>query len=521
MSGTKNKSSGAPAGGSARSKLSRRDVLLRGASLGVISGIAWPAHWDETAAASSSSPVLIDPSARLSVASEIDSKVELESSDQRLVDGFKWAKKQALAYVFSGDPVGPWYEAALPGRQAFCMRDVSHQSTGAQVLGLAAFNKNMLRKFALNIASSRDWCSYWEINKDDKPAPVDYRDDRDFWYCLPANFDVLNCCYQQYLWTADPEYISDPIFLNFYDRSVLEYVKRWDKDGDGIPESYKEYGFRGLGTYDEDLDLHPLIGDDLVAAQYAAFVAYSSIQRLRRNDVAAREYQLRAAYLRAIYNSTWWNVDRQEYYNLLLQDWSFIRDPGDWVNLTLWFGMTEEGHKTERAFLSLQANQPFNVEGKSYIPEIAYRYGYNEYAYSTLLELMNPGLKRREYPEVSYSAIRTVAAGLMGISPDAPTRTVQTVANLTQATGWASLKNVPVFQNTISVKQVGSSETTLTNVSGPGLTWKVVFPGHSGPLYVNGLAMQPRDAILPGGRMCSSLTLPVWAKESVTVTVQK
>lgn len=55
----------------------------------------------------------------------------------------------ALSYVHDGsDPVGYWYEAALPQREAFCMRDVSHQSVGAQILGLAEHNKNMFGKFA-------------------------------------------------------------------------------------------------------------------------------------------------------------------------------------------------------------------------------------------------------------------------------------------------------------------------------------------------------------------------------------
>ena len=56
------------------------------------------------------------------------SKLELDSSDARLVEGFLRAKHQATAYVFNNDPVGPWYEAAEPGREAFCMRDVAHQS---------------------------------------------------------------------------------------------------------------------------------------------------------------------------------------------------------------------------------------------------------------------------------------------------------------------------------------------------------------------------------------------------------
>ena len=42
--------------------------------------------------------------------------------------GFAWAKEQALAYSHEGDLVGEWYEAALPDRQAFCMRDVAHHA---------------------------------------------------------------------------------------------------------------------------------------------------------------------------------------------------------------------------------------------------------------------------------------------------------------------------------------------------------------------------------------------------------
>src|SRR5690242_10389687 len=120
------------------------------------------------------------------------SPLELRSSDTRLVQAFDWARKEALSYVFDGDPVGPWYEAALPGRRAFCMRDVSHQAAGAQALGLAGYTHNMLRRFAENISASKDWCSYWEINYLNKAAPVDFINDQKFWYNLPANFDVLD-----------------------------------------------------------------------------------------------------------------------------------------------------------------------------------------------------------------------------------------------------------------------------------------------------------------------------------------
>ena len=60
------------------------------------------------------------------------------STDKHLDNTYNWARKMALSYAHDGtDPVGYWYEAALPQRETFCMRDVSHQSVGAQILGLS------------------------------------------------------------------------------------------------------------------------------------------------------------------------------------------------------------------------------------------------------------------------------------------------------------------------------------------------------------------------------------------------
>ncbi len=59
-----------------------------------------------------------------------ESPLALASSDAQLVEAFSWASRQASAYAFEGDAVGAWFEAALPGREAFCMRDVAHQAMG-------------------------------------------------------------------------------------------------------------------------------------------------------------------------------------------------------------------------------------------------------------------------------------------------------------------------------------------------------------------------------------------------------
>jgi hypothetical protein len=439
--------------------------------------------------------------------------VSFESSDRPLARGFQWAKNQALAYVFTGDAVGDWYEASLPGRQAFCMRDVSHQSLGAQVLGLAPLTRNMLHKFAENIADSRDWCSYWEIDKSNRPAPVDYKNDKDFWYNLPANFDILTCCYRQYVWTRDVSYIRDPAFLNFYDRTVSDYVKRWDKDGDGVPESYKRYGHRGIGSYDEDLDSHVLVGADLVAAQAAAYRAYAAIQDLRNNPSAAAEYRGKADKLKAWFNDKWWDERNQNFYRAMNQDRAFVSRRSGSIS-ELWFGISEPGVKTERALDGLQAD---NIEVRSYFPEIAYRYGRNEFAYAALTALTDPALKRREYPEVSFAVIGAIAEGLMGIRPDCASRVVETLPHLTPRTEWAALRNVPVFENEITVRHVGLAESTFTNSRGPDIQWKASFPGTRAALLVDGRKQNATSSRTPEGLSEAYVLLRVNRGQSRTV----
>jgi hypothetical protein len=445
-------------------------------------------------------------------------RVSLESSDSHLLDGFNWAKSQALSYVFTGDPVGPWYEAALPGRSAFCMRDVSHQSIGAQVLGLAAYNHNMLRKFALSIAASRDWCGFWEIDKYDRPAPVDYKSDADFWYNLPANFDVLNACYQVYLWTGDKTYIEDPAFINFYRRTLDDYIRKWDKDGDGIPESYPQYGSRGIGSYNEESKAHIKVGCDLVAAEYAAYQVCSRIERLRNNAAEADACARKAAVLRNVFDEKWWDKTREVFHTAWLADGSMDFQMSS-SSFPLWFGIIGPGPKLERE-LDLVTHLPATgVEEMSYIPEIAYKYGRDERAYAILLALMDPGLKRREYPEVSFSVIRTIAVGVMGIEPDAAEQVVATRPSLTRETEWVRIKNVPVFQNEISVLHTGLASSIFINQSGPAIKWKAAFPGRPATLMVDGRAVASTVEMDPAGHPVSYVMVEVGPGEQKSVRV--
>ena len=461
-----------------------------------------------------------------------ESKLVLESSDTRLVQSFDWAKKQALAFAFEGDPVGDWYEAALPGRRAFCMRDTSHQAMGAHALGLARYNHNMLRRFAENISEARDWCSLWEIDGNNRPAHADYRNDSDFWYNLPANFDVVAACYRMYLWSGDMTYINDPVFLNFYDRTMTDYIDRWDLNLDKVMKRQRimnqktndadsKFGpARGIPGYNEE-NGDFVVGIDLLATQYRAYLAYARIQEVRGNMDVARLYLKRAADLKAFVNREWWDEKNQSFYDRLGTDYRLIgRKDTFWNIAELYWTVAEDGPKAKAAVNAIveqiKRNPSIAVETQSHHAEILYRYGVPDVAYLQMMDLARQDRSRREYPEVSYSVIGAIVTGLMGVSVD-PVVTgkesdlleyfgdqfVMTVPQLTNQTAWAELRNLPIRANEVSVRHEGLRKTIFTNQSGPTLIWRAALPGSFEALLVNGKRVKATRQKLPLGRQIS------------------
>jgi hypothetical protein len=451
------------------------------------------------------------------------SPLEFESSDAKLTAAFVWAKAQALDYAFPAsthdDPVGDWYEAALPSRFAFCMRDVSHQATGAQVLGLGAFNLNMLGKFARGISPARDFCSYWEIDKWDRPAPVDYKNDKDFWYNLPANFDVLDACWRQYLWTGNRAYIEDPAFLDFYGLTVNEFIRAWDKDGDGVPEHRKEYGNRGLGGYDEGAySDRTLNGADLLAVEARAFDSYAEILAHRGDSAAAESLRRRAAGIRERFTGYWWSESRRQFADFALEDGKLVFEDMFWGGVfPLYFGIIPAGERRDATLGRILAGEPEGIEVESYLPEIFYRYGEDDAAYDEILRLSDPAKKRREYPEVPFALIGAVATGLMGLEPDARTLTVATRSRLAAKTEWAELRNVPVFDNAIDIRHDGRLGTSVAVRSGGNVVWKAVVEGRWKELMVDGTARKALQGEDEAGRPVSWVMVKLAAGEKAVV----
>jgi hypothetical protein len=470
-------------------------------------------------------PLALVPPSGFKPAARPASPLALETPDARLAAAFAWAKGQALDYVFPaavhGDPVGDWYEAALPSRFAFCMRDVSHQATGAQALGLAAFNRNMLGKFSRAISPSRDFCSSWEIDKWDRPAPVDYKNDRDFWYNLTANFDVLDACWRQFLWSGDRAYVDDPAFLEFYRRTVEDYVRAWDKDGDGIPEHRPEYGHRGLGGYDEGpFSDEALYAADLVAAMARAFDSYAGLLEVGGGPGspigALRE---RAAGPRKMYEESWWSEERGRYADGRVQGGALVYQDLIWNGVfPLYFGFIPAGPRREATLRRIAEADPEGIEIESYLPEVLYRYGADEAAYARILGLTDPAKERRDYPEVPFAVIGAVATGLMGLEPDAAHRTVATRSRLTGATPWAALRSLPVFDGLVDVRHDGRRRSTLAVRSGGPIAWEAVIEGAWDELEVDGRARKAERGADEAGRPISWVTVDLTPGGQATVS---
>ncbi|MEO6707579.1 MAG: hypothetical protein ABIN04_17200 [Ginsengibacter sp.] len=419
--------------------------------------------------------------------------IAFKSSDTAMQNAFNEAKAMALHYKGKpGDPVGPWYEAALPGRDAFCMRDISHQCIGAEILGLSKENKNMFTLFAKNISKSKDWCSYWEINKYGKPAPVDYKNDKEFWYNLNANFDLLYACLRLYLWTGDKTYINSPVFKNFYEKSTNEYIDKWVLHADSLllrpahPNALEPFNFekfdkyrRGLESYYEDIT-NLKMGIDLVAAIYRGLMSYSHILKLNGDTEKAEYYEKKAQPYQQKIEQDWWDNTDSLYKSYYTWDGKFGK--GNAEVFLLWFDALKDSMRTRKTIENL-ISEDSKIERESYLPVILYKYGFWKQAYDHTIHLASPTTKRREYPEASYAAIEGIVQGLMGIEPDAENNRVTTFYR-SQNGKISELDNLPVLNTFISIKHE-SKKTYFYNEGKLPVNWRAVFAGKYEFIIVN------------------------------------
>ncbi len=420
---------------------------------------------------------------------ENDGNLYFTSSNKELESAFDWAKNKALSYAHdSQDPVGFWYEAALPNREAFCMRDVSHQTIGAEILGLSKHNHDMLVKFAKNISKQRDYCSYWEINRYNKPATIDYENDTDFWYNLPANFDMVYNSYRLYKWTGNKDYLENEDLQNFYELSLSTYVDHEDLGSKEVLNrnrsihlakdlSSTRFGKnRGIPTYNEGGRGETFLGIDMTASLIAAYNAYYEMFELKGESVKATEIRTKLEREQAFLDDFWWDDEKEAYRSIWYEDDTFdyfmIGENQAFLHYLIYFDVVTDADKLEKIVRDYDTNfDNLIVELKSYLPIIFYENNFTQKANQMIIDLCSEENLRRDYPENSFTVIEHVTRGLMGVEPNAASNTFSTLSRLESENDWAEIMNVPLLGNEVTVRHDGHGQTTATNESGPLEFW--------------------------------------------------
>jgi len=458
------------------------------------------------------------------------SDFEFHSSNASLNESLRWAKQQALSYVRTGsDSIGPWYEAALPGRNAFCMRDVSHQTEGAAALGLFEANHNMLHRFAESAAASRNWTAFWEIDGKGLPSPADYRSDDDFWFNLPANFDVLDAIVRMWRWTGDDSYRVDPRLQLFFRETLTDYIAQWQLQPETIltrprianqPQTKGEFvASRGIPSYTEG-PRNFIFGADLLAAEYRAIRSYQEIAARPVDRELASRLQKIADAIQRILETVAWSQERR-HFNGVIQTGMSGFGSGD--TLALYFDAVKDpGHI--RGALDYVSDPTFwksiNIEEESYIPSVLFRYGRSGAAYRVLLDMAAPDKPRREYPEVSYAVIAAFVSGAMGIEPAhaGEAYDVQTLPQPITKEDDLSVASLRMKGNILDISHAADASTHFVNRNGPAIRWRAAFMGAIDKLSVNGRSFRAERGSLAGGMPISWTTITVPSGGSVTVS---
>ncbi len=463
----------------------------------------------------------------------VGSDLAFYSSDERLNQRFNWAKQQALAY---GRPesssIGEWYEAALPGRNAFCMRDVSHQTAGAAALGLFGANRNMLGRFADAVSVSRDWAGYWEIDGEGHPSTADYVSDSDFWYNLPANFDVLDAIVRMWRWTGDNSYRDDARMRKFFRESLTDYITQWQLQPDAIlkrPRIANQrqtkgqfVNSRGIPSYSEG-PKDFILGADLLAGEYRAIRSYEDIAETESDKKLATDLQQEADRIQHILETVAWSVARGHFNSVIRNDLSGFNS-GD--TMALYFeAIADPGHIHGALDYISRPDywKKINIEEESYVPQVLFRYGRPEAAYQVLFDLSSPDKHRREYPEVSYALVAAIVSGAMGIEPPRADDAldVQTLAQPMTPEETLSVSSLHIRSNLVNITHKGEASTRFENRDGPALHWRASFKEDVRELYVAGRATPAVHGVLPGGTHISWVTVTVPAHSSITVSQTK
>ncbi|MEG9433724.1 hypothetical protein [Terriglobus sp. ADX1] len=386
----------------------------------------------------------------------------------------------------------------------------------------------MLQRFAASVAESRDWAAYWEITGEGKPSPDDYVSDDDFWFNLPANFDVLDAFVRMMRWSGDAPHQHDPAFKTFATLTMSNYLKAWQLEPGRLlnrpriaNRRLREGRFvnaRGIPSYSEGTSDF-LFGSDLLAAEYRAMKSFREVSADRKLLQATER---NATAMQALLERVSWSEQGHHYYGMVRSDLSAY---GSGDTMVLYFGATKNPERIRGALDYISSPtywKQINIEEETYIALILFRYGRIATAYQVLEDITGPQKARREYPEVSFSVVDAIASGVMGLvaAPTSAPYDISTLSRLPHESDKATLSAIPIKHNEITVSHNGLHVTRLKNVSGPSLRWRVEFAGRASRLRVGDHNAPIQRSITPEGITITWADVTVQSGQEVEVRAE-
>lgn len=481
------------------------------------------------------------------------------SSNKLLEESFNWSLEKTRQFVMTGksgvvnkdenrpngDGTGikeyiPSYWAGYYDRTAFYGRDFVHQATGAQISGLDIENFSMFKTFAINATESRKWYTLWALNFDGSPHTIDYKDDNNFVREVPAQFELVEKAYEQYLWTGDERYINDEDLWSFYTKVMTDYVALHDdKNPNGIAEG-KGGIFQGSATYNERGE-YPIEAGDAIGSQYQATLAYAGMLEAKGEKEEAKVWYDKAAELKRYFNEEWSVIDtnnpNENYARILDKNGQKKNDFG---KENSWFipmkMLTEPGERNDNYLdyiseklgdgIGTAPEAPNNIEAYTYIPETYFPYNRNEEAWKWMKYIMSKKDLPHErpsqgtngdYPEISYTFVSQTVEGLMGVEPNAGNHSVVTASHLVDEVDWLEVEHIEMGDHIISLRHDDLTKSKLTNTSTEDLTWEARFYGDYKYINIDGAQVKAEQKEV-NGELVSYVSVVV--KENETVTAE-
>lgn len=446
-----------------------------------------------------------------------EKKVKVSSSNEYLEDTFNWAANKLDQFVMTGkhgpvnkdenrpDGTGeadyiPSYWAGYYDRTAFYSRDFVHQATGGQIAGLEEENYTMFNTFAKNCTEARKFYTVWALNFDGTPHTIDYKDDTNFVCEVPAQFELVEKAYKQYLWSGDERYIWDEDMFNFYTNVMTKYVELHDSNGNGIAEGTGGGIFQGTASYNERGGEPLLEAGDAIGSQYQATLAYAGILEARGDEEGAKEWYQKAADLKKYFNEEWSVAEGQE--DTYARGWStdgvtkytgFGKENSWFMPMKL---ITEPGERNDAYIDYILENlgdgigsvptAPTNIEAYTYIPDMLFPYNRSDDAWKWMKYITSIKDEPHErpsqgtngdYPEISFTFVSHTIEGMMGVEPNAGEGFVATSPRLPQEVADVTAQYIDIGDYELDLTHTGNTASEMTNHSDQDLTWEARFYG--------------------------------------------